>query len=112
MNQLKVATDPAGLNKALFEVTHGLYVLTAVTGGKMNVDKFAAFPHETGENGCLLLPDAKAFWECTVIPELTADLGTHTLFVAAVDRAGTRAEGEPSPITSTEKRCGKGGSDG
>lgn len=161
----KIVSDPAGLNQALFEVTHGLYVLTAVRGGKMNgqcldaamqvtnappriaigvgkrslthamivetgkfalnaldrenpnwlevvrhfgfqsgrdVDKFAAFSYAPGENGCPILPNAKAFWECTVIPEFTTDLGTHTLFVAAVDRAGTRADGEP--LTYNEYR--------
>ncbi len=165
MNQFKIATDPAGLNQALFEVTHGLYVLTAVHGGRANgqcldaamqvtnappriaigvgkkslthemivatgkfalnaldrtdprcpdvvrhfgfqsgrdVDKFADFTHTPGENGCPLLPNAKAFWECTIIPELTIDLGTHTLFVAAVERAGTRADGEP--LTYNEYR--------
>ncbi len=165
MNRFEITTDPAGLNRSLFELTHGLYVLTALRDGRANgqcldaamqvtnapprialgvgkrslthemiaatgkfalnaldrtdpscqdvvrrfgfqsgrdVDKFSDFPYEPGENGCPLLPDAKAFWECTVIPELTVDLGTHTLFVAAVERAGVRDTGEP--LTYNEYR--------
>ena len=165
MTPFKIVDDPAGLNQALFEVTHGLYVLTVIRDGRANgqcldaamqvtnsppriaigvgkrslthemivetgtfalnaldktdpecpdvirrfgfqsgrnVDKFADFPYEPGENGSPILPVAKAFWECTVIPELTVDLGTHTLFVAAVDRAGVREGGEP--LTYNEYR--------
>ena len=32
----ELVSDPAGLNRALFEVTHGLYVLTAVRDGRAN----------------------------------------------------------------------------
>lgn len=165
MSQFKITTDSGGLNQALFEVTHGLYVLTAVRGGKSNgqcldaamqitnappritigvgkkslthemiletgefvlnaidredpsaadvvrrfgfqsgrdVDKFADFTYEKGENGAPILPDTKAFYECTVLPEFTVDLETHTLFVASVDRAGTKEEGEP--LTYNEYR--------
>ncbi|MCD6136454.1 flavin reductase [Candidatus Bipolaricaulota bacterium] len=165
MSQFKIATDSAGLNQALFEVTHGLYVLTAVRGGRNNgqcldaamqitnappritigvgkkslthemivetgkfvlnaldredlnaseivrrfgfqsgrdVDKFEDFPYETGENGIPILPGAKAFYECTVLREFTVDLGTHTLFVASVDRAGTKEDGDP--LTYNEYR--------
>ena len=31
-----VARDAAGLNQALFQVTHGLYILTAATGSRLN----------------------------------------------------------------------------
>jgi len=175
MTPFKVVIDPGGLNQALFEVTHGLYVLTAVRGGRANrpspnghspngqcldaamqitnappriaigvgkkslthemiietgrfvlnaldredpacpdvvrrfgfqsgrnVDKFADFPYEEGENGIPILKDAKAFYECTVLPEFTVDLETHTLFVASVDRAGTKEDGEP--LTYNEYR--------
>jgi len=175
MNRFKIVNDPAGLNQSLFEVTHGLYVLTAVRGGRTaglsptghspngqcldaamqitntppritigvgkkslthemiaetgnfvlnaldrenpscadvvrrfgfqsgrDVDKFEGFPYETGENGIPILTDAKAFYECTVLPEFTVDLETHTLFVASVDRAGTREDGEP--LTYNEYR--------
>jgi len=165
VSRFEIASDPAKLNRTLFEVTHGLYVLTALRDGKANgqcldaamqvtnsppriaigvgkrslthamiagtgkfvlnaldrsdpkcldvirhfgfqsgrdVDKFADFPYEPGENGSPILPNAKAFWECTVLPEFTVDLGTHTLFVAAVDRAGVREDGEP--LTYNEYR--------
>jgi len=165
MSDFKIATDAGGLNQSLFEVTHGLYVLTAVRGGRANgqcldaamqvtnappritigvgkkslthemiietgkfvlnaldredpscpdvvrrfgfqsgrdVDKFAEFPHETGESGIPILANAKAFYECTVLPEFTVDLATHTLFVALVERAGTREDGEP--LTYNEYR--------
>jgi len=161
----ELVDDPAGLNRALFEVTHGLYVLTAVRDGRLNgqcldammqvtnappriaigvgkrslthemitatgrfgvnvldrddpncpavirrfgfqsgrdVDKFADLPYGTTDVGIPFLPQAKAFYECTVLPEFTLDLGTHTLFVAAVERAGAREEGEP--LTYNEYR--------
>ena len=185
MNRFKIVDNPAGLNQSLFEVTHGLYVLTAVRGGRAaelspaelspaghsptghspngqcldaamqvtsappriaigvgkkslthemiantgkfvlnaldrenpncadvvrrfgfqsgrDADKFEDFPYETGESGIPILPDAKAFYECTVLPEFTVDLETHTLFVASVDRAGTQESGEP--LTYNEYR--------
>ena len=36
MSEFTVVSDPAGLNQILFEMTHGLYVLTAVRGGRAN----------------------------------------------------------------------------
>ncbi len=160
-----VAADRAELNNTLFQITHGLYILTAADGERMNgqcldalmqvtnsppqvaigvnkknlthelivksgrfianvldrenatcpeivrhfgfqsghdVDKFADFPYLSGENGIPILPDAKAFYECRVLPELTLDLGTHSLFVAEVERAGMREDGEP--LTYNEYR--------
>ena len=175
MSKFKVTKDSGGLNQALFEVTHGLYVLTAVRGGGAghspngqcldaamqitnappriaigvgkkslthemiletgkfvlnvldredancldavkrfgfqsgrDVDKFADYPYEPGENGAPILPDAKAFYECTVLPEFTLDLGTHTLFVASVDRAGTQEGGEPLTYNEYRKTMRKG----
>ena len=165
MSDFNTAEGPGPVNQALFEVTHGLYVLSAVRGEKMNgqcldaamqitnappriaigvgkkslthemivetgkfvlnaldredpnaseivrrfgfqsgrdVDKFEDFPYGTGENGIPILPDAKAFYECTVLREFTVDLGTHTLFVASVDRAGTKEDGDP--LTYNEYR--------
>ena len=162
-----VVTDPRALNRALFQITHGLYVLTASSGERFNgqcldalmqvtsrppriaiavnkrtlthemiastgrltvnvldredhgcpdviqrfgfqsgrtVDKFAQFSHELGKNGLPILPGAKAFYECSVIPEMTLDLGTHTLFIASVDCAGTRAGGEPLTYNEYRKR--------
>jgi flavin reductase (DIM6/NTAB) family NADH-FMN oxidoreductase RutF len=165
-----VVTDPKALNQALFQITHGLYVLTAASDGRLNgqcldalmqvtsrppriaivvnkrtlthemiastgrftvnvldredhgcpeviqhfgfqsgrtVDKFAQFPHELGKNGLPILPDAKAFYECSVIPKLTLDLDTHTLVIASVDCAGTREAGEPLTYNEYRKRIKK-----
>ncbi len=157
--------DPAALNQALFKVTHGLYVVTAKRGDKLNgqvldalmqvtnappriaigmgkrslthemisetgrfvvsvldrtdlactdvirrfgfqsgrdVDKFAGFPCETLGRGIPYLPTAVAVFEATVLPLLTADLLTHSLFIASIDQAGTRDGGEP--LTYNEYR--------
>lgn len=165
------ANDNASLNQALFRVTHGLYILTARSGDRINgqcldalmqvtnmpprmaigigvkslthemiaesnrfvvsvldredkgcldvirrfgfqsgrdVDKFADFPHEQTEHGIPYLPGAVAIYECTVIPAMTVDLGTHSLFVASVDRAGTREGGEPLTYNEYRKRMRKG----
>jgi flavin reductase (DIM6/NTAB) family NADH-FMN oxidoreductase RutF len=163
----RVVHDNAGLNQALFSVTHGLYILTANRGkpngqcidslmqvtnippriamciGKKsltyemiaetgqfavnaidhedsawmeevkhfgfqsgrNVDKFADYPYELGKNGSPILPNAKAFYECTVVPEMSVDMETHMLYVSAVDLAGTREGGKP--LTYNEYRSVK-----
>ena len=161
----QIVTEPGPINMALFQVTHGLYILTAKAGDQINgqcidalmqvtnapprvvigvgkkslthdmicasgqfcvsvldrgnntcadvvrrfgfqsgrdVDKFADFEHALNEQGVPFLPEAVAIYDCTVIPEKTVDLGTHSLFVASVDRAGTRGEGEP--LTYNEYR--------
>jgi len=153
-----IATEVAALNQALFRVTHGLYILTAADGSRVNgqcldalmqvtnqppriaigvgkrslthemiarsgrfvasvldrtndgcgdtvrrfgfqsgrdVDKFAGFPHALTDRGIPYLLDAVAYYECAVLPEMTLDLGTHSLFVASVERAGARDDGEP-----------------
>lgn len=158
-------TEGPALNQALFQVTHGLYVITAKRGDKINgqvadsmmqvtsapprialglgkrslthemvaetghfvvsvldrndpacaevirrfgfqsgrdVDKFAGFPHETLERGIPCLPTAVAVFEASVARLLTVDLITHSLFVATIDRAGTRDGGEP--LTYNEYR--------
>ena len=160
-----VVTDAVGLNQALFQVTHGLYILTAASGDRLNgqcldalmqvtnappriaigvnkgslthemiaetgqfvvnvldredqrcpevikhfgfqsgrtVDKFEDIAYELGKTGIPILPNAVAFYECRVLPEMTLDLETHSLFVAEVERAGTREEGKP--LTYNEYR--------
>ncbi len=158
-------TEGAALNQALFQITHGLYVVTAKRGDKVNgqvldalmqvtstpprialgigkrtlthemifetgrlvvsvldrgdpacadvirrfgfqsgrdADKFAGFPHETLGRGIPYLPSAVAVYEATTVPALTLDVGTHTLFIATIDRAGTREGGDP--LTYNEYR--------
>ena len=161
----KIEIDAPGINQALFQVTHGLYILTSKLGDRINgqcldalmqvtnmppriaigvgkrtlthemisesgvfvanaidkdcgdcyadvkrfgfqsgrkVDKFADRAHELGELGAPILPESKAFYECRVARDLVLDLGTHTLFVADVVRAGTHEAGEP--LTYNEYR--------
>ncbi len=168
----ELVTDANGLNRALFQVTHGLYILTARVTDKINgqcldalmqvtnapprisigvgkgslthemivrsgrfvanvidredplceavvrrfgfqsgrnVDKFADYNYATSDQGIPILPDAKAFFECTILPDLTVDLGTHSLFVALVDQAGTHEQGEPFTYNEYRKRMKKGG---
>jgi len=158
-------TEPGPINVALFQVTHGLYILTTRDEDRINgqcldalmqvtnapprvvigvgsqslthemilqsgrfcisvldrenpasgdlikrfgfqsgrdVDKFADCAHELNEQGIPFLPDAVAVYTCTVIREKTVDLGTHSLFIASVERAGTRDSGEP--LTYNEYR--------
>ncbi len=168
----RIVADATGLNQALFQVTHGLYILTAREGDKINgqcldalmqvtnapprivigvgkgslthemivrsgyfvanvidrenplceaavrrfgfqsgrkVDKFADYDYTASERGIPILPDAKAYFECTILPDMTADLTTHSLFVALVDRAGTHEQGEPFTYNEYRKRMKKGG---
>ena len=72
-----------------------------------DVDKFADFAHEDTPEGIPILPDAVAVYECTVLPEMTIDLGTHTLFVASVDLAGTREGGVPLTYNEYRRRFRK-----
>lgn len=158
-------TELGPINLALFQVTHGLYILTARSGDNINgqcldalmqvtstpprivigvgnkslthamicktgrfcvsvldrgnascgdiirrfgfqsgrdVDKFADFEHGLNEHGIPYLPGAVAVYDCTVIPEMTLDLGTHSLFTASVDRAATGQGGQP--LTYNEYR--------
>jgi flavin reductase (DIM6/NTAB) family NADH-FMN oxidoreductase RutF len=165
--------DETSLNHALFRVTHGLYVLAARAGDRINAqcldammqvtnapprvaiaigkrslthemiagsgrfvvsvldredperadlirrfgfqsgrdaDKFAGLPHDLTERGIPYLPNAVAVYECTVLSEMTLDLGTHTLFVASVDRAGTREGGDPLTYNEYRKSLRRGAS--
>jgi flavin reductase (DIM6/NTAB) family NADH-FMN oxidoreductase RutF len=165
-------SDNAALNQALFQVTHGLYVITAKRGTKANgqvldalmqvtsappriavglgkrslthemiaetghfvvsvldrndpncrevirrfgfqsgreIDKFAGFPHETLARGIPYLPTAVAVFEATVLPLLTLDLVTHSLFVASVDQAAVGEGGEPLTYNEYRKTMRKRG---
>jgi len=168
----KVVSDGAGLNQTLFQITHGLYILTSKIDDHLNgqcldalmqvtntppriaigvgkrslthdmimesgafvanvidkedpacydkvkhfgfqsgrkVDKFAGYNFELGELGIPILPDARAFFECRVIPESTLDLETHHVFVGSVVRAGERDTGEPLTYNEYRRAMKKGG---
>jgi flavin reductase (DIM6/NTAB) family NADH-FMN oxidoreductase RutF len=162
VKQFKIVDQPGALAQALSEVTHGLYVLTAIDGGeaqghplngqcpdaamrvtnappplatgvgkkslthhlvcdtgkcvlnaldkedsvcpdfirrfgcqyRRDVNKFEDFVYEKSGSGIPILPQAKAFYECTVIEKFILDLDARTLFVASVDRAGVQDKGK------------------
>ncbi len=61
-----------------------------------NVDKFANLTVSLGpETGCPLLPGSVSYLECRIRPEVSSDLGTHTLFVAEVLGGGALRGGTP-----------------
>jgi flavin reductase (DIM6/NTAB) family NADH-FMN oxidoreductase RutF len=74
-----------------------------------DVDKFAGFPHETLARGIPYLPSALAVFEATILPLLTVDLVTHSLFVASIERAATRDGGEPLTYNEYRKTMRKKG---
>ncbi|MDL2281374.1 flavin reductase [Selenomonadales bacterium OttesenSCG-928-I06] len=50
-----------------------------------NIDKFKDIQYTLGKNSCPILKDSVAFLECT-IEDKSVDVGTHTLFIANIDR--------------------------
>ena len=73
------------------------------------VDKFADLPFETGELGLPILPDAKAYFECKVIDEMSVDLDTHMLYTASIISAGVSEDGVPFTYTEYRDIKFKGG---
>jgi len=73
------------------------------------VDKFADYAHELGELEIPILPSAKAFFECRVIDEMSADLETHMLYTAEIISAGVSEAGEPFTYTEYRDIKFKGG---
>lgn len=70
-------------------------------------DKFAGLDVKVSPVvGCPVLPDSVSFLECRVVPELSVDVGTHTLFVADVVGGG-RLRGQ-EPITYGTYRANRG----
>lgn len=72
-----------------------------------DVDKFADLVHEQTRDGVPYLSDAVAVYDCCVLPEKCMDLGTHTVFVARVDRAGISDHGEPLSYNEYRRRLRK-----
>lgn len=58
-----------------------------------DVDKYEGLAVHRGDSGVLLLDDALATLEATVVGQL--DAGTHTLFLADVTAGGVLQEGDP-----------------
>ena len=53
-----------------------------------NADKFADIAYRLGDNGCPILLDCLGYIEASVATEKIVDVGTHTMFVAAVTGGG------------------------
>jgi len=61
-----------------------------------NVDKFAGLQFTLSPKvGCPIVPDGVAYLECEVRPEMSVDVGTHTLYVADVVGGGELKSTEP-----------------
>lgn len=71
-------------------------------------DKFAEVEYLPGRNGCPVLPGCVAFIEARVVPAMTVDVGTHTLFVADVTGGALAEEGEAMTYANY-RRAKRGG---
>ncbi len=71
------------------------------------VNKFKDITVMRGENGAPIIPDALAFFECCVVHNMCVDLGSHTLFIGDVTRAGYKTEGDPLTYCEYRKRLKK-----
>lgn len=101
----QITSEPArvavGINKnnLTHEYIKASGVLAVTVLGKGNVDLVKHFGFQSGRNtdkfqgkeyflasgtGCPVLNKGSAYLDCRVIPELSLDLGTHTLFIVEV----------------------------
>ncbi|MHB8157272.1 MAG: flavin reductase, partial [Desulfocucumaceae bacterium] len=60
-----------------------------------DVDKFENIKFATGKFGAPIIDDCISYMECRVLPEMTVDVGTHTLFVAEVVDGAVLSTDEP-----------------
>jgi flavin reductase (DIM6/NTAB) family NADH-FMN oxidoreductase RutF len=58
-------------------------------------DKFKGVEYKEARNGCPVLSGSVAYFECSVIPGMTVDAGTHSIFVADITGGGVLSGGEP-----------------
>lgn len=58
-------------------------------------DKFKGVPVREAQNGCPVFDAAVGYLECAVVPGLSTDVGTHTLFVCDLTGGGLITGGEP-----------------
>lgn len=64
-----------------------------------NKDKFAGVDYVPGRNGCPVLKECVAYIEGQVIPGMSSDVGTHTLFVCDVTGGGVAEDCEALTYT-------------
>ncbi len=60
-----------------------------------NVDKFEKINYVKGKLGTPIIKDCIAYIECRVAPEMTVEVGTHTLFIAEVTDGNMVRDEEP-----------------
>jgi flavin reductase (DIM6/NTAB) family NADH-FMN oxidoreductase RutF len=58
-------------------------------------DKFKGVPVIKSENGCPVLKESIGYLECRVLPELTLDAGTHSIFVGDISGGSVFKDEEP-----------------
>lgn len=67
-------------------------------------NKFGDVEFSLSPNGCPVLKDALAYFECRVVETLA--IGDHTIFVGEVIEAGVQREGEPMTLAETGFKYG------
>lgn len=59
------------------------------------INKFENVKYSPGKLGVPVIDDCISYLECRVAPDLTVDVGTHTLFIAEVVEGAARSKEEP-----------------
>jgi len=71
------------------------------------MDKFAGIEYVAGKNGCPILKNCVAYLEGTVLPDKIIDVGTHSLFIAAVTAGRVVSAAEPLTYSYYQENKGK-----
>lgn len=58
-------------------------------------DKFRGVDHRKARNGCPVLEGTVGWLECSLVPSMNVDAGTHMIFVADITGGGVGNGGEP-----------------
>jgi flavin reductase (DIM6/NTAB) family NADH-FMN oxidoreductase RutF len=67
-------------------------------------NKFGDIAFKLSGNGCPILEQALAYFECRVVDKI--ERGDHTVFVAEVIDAGVQREGQPLTLAETGFKYG------
>lgn len=59
------------------------------------INKFENVKYSPGKLGAPVIDDCISYLECRVVPDLTLDVGTHTLFIAEVVDGAVRSKEDP-----------------
>ena len=106
----------AGTSSTQMIESSGLFCVNVLEAGQTGLaSKFFAHVEPTGNrfgdvefglspNGCPVLKDALAYFECRVRDKVA--LGDHTIFVGEVVEAGLQREGEPLTLAETGFKYG------